>query len=172
MAQNGMQGPRQFRTRAFQLRPVRDCKPAQDRAAGRRQPDPHFAFVLDARSPRDCARDLEAVYQLDGAVMLDEKSCCNFANRGLHALGKALDGQQQLMLLRLDVMLLGDGFAEMQELPDLPPELGQIAVLVWRKVTVMVHIYIVTRYIVRASNERSAVTHGFVGIAQECALHV
>jgi len=60
---------------------------------------------------------------------------------------KALDGKQQLMLLRLDVMLLCGGFTEMKELPDLPPELSQIAVLIGGKVAITVHIYIVTRYI-------------------------
>jgi hypothetical protein len=75
---------------------VRQCKPAQDRAASRRKPDPDFALVFGARSSRDCARDLKTVHQFDGAVMLDEESCGNFPNRGLYALGKALDGKQQL----------------------------------------------------------------------------
>jgi hypothetical protein len=57
-----------------------------------------------------------------------------------------LDGKQQLMLLRLDVMLLCRGFTEMKELPDLPPELSQIAVLIGRKVAVTAHMYIVPRY--------------------------
>jgi hypothetical protein len=34
------------------------------------------------------------------------------------------------MLVRLDVVLLCRGFTEMKELSDLPPELGQIAVLI------------------------------------------
>ena len=38
-------------------------------------------------------------------------------------------GKQQLMLLRLKAMLFRRGFAEMKELPDLPAELGQVAVL-------------------------------------------
>ena len=125
---------------------MRQCKLAQDRAASRRQPDPDFALVFGARSSRDCARDLKTVHQFDGAVMLDEESCGNFPNRGLYALGKALDGKQQLMLLRLDVILLCRGFTEMKELPDLPPELSQIAVLIGGQVAVIAHMYIVTRY--------------------------
>ena len=138
---------RQLGTGAFQLRPVRQCKPAQDRAAGRGQPDPDFALVFDTRSPCDGTRDLKAAHQFDRAVMLDEEPGGNFPDRGFCALGKALDGKHQLMLLRLDAVLLGRGFTEMQELPDLPPELGQIAVLIRRKVAIAVHIYIVTRYI-------------------------
>jgi hypothetical protein len=34
----------------------------------------------------------------------------------------------------------------MKELPDLPPELGQIAVLIGGKIAVTRHIYIVSRY--------------------------
>jgi hypothetical protein len=43
-------------------------------------------------------------------------------------------------------MLLCRGFTEMKELPDLPPELSQIAVLIGRKVAVTAHMYIVPRY--------------------------
>src|ERR1700726_3884894 len=105
-----MQCPRQFRTRPFQLRPVRQRKLAQDRTAQSRQPDPDFALVLDARTSRDCAGHFKAVYQFDGAVMLDEKPGGNLSNGGLYVLGKALYGKQQLMLLRLDSMLLRRGF--------------------------------------------------------------
>ena len=125
---------------------MRQCKPAQDRAASRRKPDPDFALVFGARSSRDCARDLKTVHQFDGAVMLDEESCGNFPNCWLYVLWKALDGKQQLMLLRLDVMLLCRGFTEMKELPDLPSELSQIAVLIGGQVAVIAHMYIVTRY--------------------------
>jgi hypothetical protein len=62
--------------------------------------------------------------------MLDEKARCNFANRGLNALRQALHREQQLMLLRFDPVVFSSGFAEMNELPDLPAKLGEIAVLV------------------------------------------
>ena len=70
------------------------------------------------------------------------KSLANFPNRWLYALGKALDGKQQLMLLRLDVILLCRGFIEMKELPNLPPELSQIAVLIGGQVAVIAHMYV------------------------------
>src|SRR5438874_2143814 len=111
------------------------CQPAQDPASDRRQQDPDFALVFNARSSRDCARDLEAVHQFHGAVMLDEKSGRDLADGGLHAFRKTLDREQQLMLLRLDLMLLRGGFTEMEETPDLPPELGEIAVLIEGKIT-------------------------------------
>ena len=64
------------------------------------------------------------------------------------------------MLLRLDAVLFGRGFTEMKELPDLPPELSQIAVLIKGKVAIAVHMYIVTRYIlcryVRCNYQRHA----------------
>jgi hypothetical protein len=126
---------------------VRQCQPTQDRAAGRSQPDPDLTLVFSASNSGDCAGDLKPVHQFDGAVMLDEEPCGNFPNRGPYTLRKALHGKQQLMLLRLDVMLLCGGFTEMKELPDLPPELGQIAVLIGGKVAIIGHEYIVTRYI-------------------------
>ncbi len=42
--------------------------------------------------------------------------------------------EQKLMLLRLNAVFFGSHFAEMQEAPDLPAELGQIPVLVWREI--------------------------------------
>ena len=50
------------------------------------------------------------------------------------------------MLLRLDVMLFSRGFTEMKELPNLPPELSQVAVLIRRKVAAAIHDYIVSRH--------------------------
>jgi hypothetical protein len=51
-----------------------------------------------------------------------------------------------LMLLRLDPVVFGGRFAEVNELPDLPAKLGEIAILVRGKVAVSAHIYIVSRY--------------------------
>jgi hypothetical protein len=125
---------------------MRQCQPAQDRAAGRSQLNKNLALVFHARNSRDRPRGLKPVHQLDGAVVLDKQPSRNFPDGGLHSLGKAMDHEQQLMLMRLDPMLLCRGLAEMQELPDLPTELGQIVILVGEKVAVGCHIYIVTRY--------------------------
>lgn len=81
--------------------------------------------------------------------MLDEQPRRDFANGRLDALGQSLNGKQQLVLLRLDAILFCVGFAEMKEPANLPPEFGQIAVLVVGKVSVSAHICIVTRYKLR-----------------------
>ena len=78
--------------------------------------------------------------------MLDEKPRSNFANGGFHVVRKPLHRQQQLMLLRFNLVLLRCSLTEVQELPDLPPKFGEIAILILRKVSVFVHIYIVSRY--------------------------
>src|ERR1700728_2960487 len=141
-----MQRPRQFGAGAFQLCPVRQSEAVQDRPAGGSEPDPDFALVFDARSSRNSATGLEPVHQFDSAVVLDKETRGNLPDGGLYALGKSLDCEQQLMLLRFDVVFFCKSLAEMKELPDLTPELGQIAVLIGGKVAVTVHIYIVTRY--------------------------
>ena len=87
-----------------------------------------------ARMSRDGAGLLQPVDQFDGAVMLNEQTRGDLADGRLYVLGKAMHGQQQLMLLRFDAVFFRGGFAEMEELPDLPPELGQIAVLLSRKI--------------------------------------
>jgi hypothetical protein len=141
-----MQRPRQFGTGAFQLRPVRQCEAAQDRPAGGSEPDPDFALVFDAGSARDRAAGLKPIHQFNGAVVLDKKTRGNLPDGGLYTCGKSLDREQQLMLLRFDVVFFCKSLAEMKELADLTPELGQVAVLIGGKVAVIAHIYIVTRY--------------------------
>ena len=75
-------------------------------------------------------RLLQPVDQFDRAVMLDEQPGGNLPNGRLDAFGKAVHRQQQLMLLRLDAVFFGGGLAEVEKAPDLPAELGQIAVLI------------------------------------------
>ena len=43
---------------------------------------------------------------------------------------QTLHSQQQLMLLCLQPILLRSGLTEVQKLADLPPELGQVAILI------------------------------------------
>ena len=132
---------------------MRQSKTAQNRASLRSQHDQNLAFVFLARSPGDGAGQFKPVHQFDSAVVLDEKPGRNLSNRRLYALGKSLDCQQQLMLLSLDPMLFRRGLAEMKKLPDLPPELGQVVVLIGREIAeAAIHIYIVTRYKGRNEN--------------------
>jgi len=150
-----MQCARQFRAGALQLRPVRQGEAAQDRPSDGSEPDPDLALVFDARSSRNCATGLQPIHQFNGAVVLDKESRGNLPDGGLYALGKSLDCEQQLVLLRFDVVFFRKSFAEMKELPDLTPELGQIAVLIGGKVAVTAHIYIVSRYKLKCIISRS-----------------
>src|SRR5579863_37174 len=148
-----MERPRQFGAGAFQLRPVRQREAAQDRSAGGSEPDPDLAFVFDPLSSRNGATGLQSIHQFDGAVVLNKETRGNLPDGGFYVLGKAPDCEQQLVLLRFDVVFFCKSFAEMKELPDLAPELGQIAVLIGRKVAVTAHIYIVTRYKLKSGDQ-------------------
>jgi hypothetical protein len=154
VAQYGIERPRQFGAGAFQLHPVREGEAAQDRPARGSEPDPDFALVFDARGSRNGATGLKPIHQFNGAVVLDKETRGNLPDGGLYALGKSLDCEQQLVLLRFDVVVFRKGFTEMKELADLTPELGQIAVLIGRKVAVTAHIYIVTRHKLKSTISR------------------
>jgi hypothetical protein len=109
---------------------MRQSKPAQDSASRGGQADQDFALVFHTCDPLNRAGPGQAVHQFHGAVMLDEKPGCYFANRWLNAIGQALHRQQQLMLLLLNAVFPGGYFTKMNEFPDLPPKLGEVAVLV------------------------------------------
>jgi hypothetical protein len=141
-----LQCGRQFRAGPLEFGAMREGKRPQSGAASRREPDPDFAFIIGARTPRDRSRALQPVYQLDGAVMLEEKARCDLANGRLDILRKALHGEQELVLLRLDAMLLRGVFAEMEKSPDLAAEFGELAVLLAAEILGCPHIYIVLRY--------------------------
>lgn len=146
MPQRRMKRARQFRPGSLQLIAMRQGQFAQHRAPGGRQPDEHFAFVLGAGVPGNGAFAFQAIHQFDGAVMLDVKTRGHFSNRRPDAFGKAVNREQQLMLLRFQPAFLGDGFAEVKKLADLAAKLRQIAILVVGKVLSSAHIYIVSRY--------------------------
>lgn len=71
---------------------------------------------------------LQAIDQFDGAVMLQKQAAGQFADRGRRSLRQALDGEQQLVLLRLQAGGAGLIFTELQELPQLVAELRESAV--------------------------------------------
>jgi hypothetical protein len=77
-------------------------------------------------------------------VMLNEKPRRQFPDRRTRARRKTMHREQQLMLLWLDPGGFRRRLAEMKKLPDLAPELGEIAVLIESQISV--HIYIVSRY--------------------------
>ncbi len=62
--------------------------------------------------------------------MLDEEAPGKLPDSRFCAFRQAMQRKQQLVLLRLDAVLPGGGFAEMEKPPNLPAEFGQIAVLI------------------------------------------
>ena len=122
----------------------------QNGASGGREPYPHLAFILGPMLTRDRALVFQPVDEFHGAVMLNEQSRGDLPNCWLGVFGKTMYRQQQLMLLGLDSMFLSSCLAEMQEASNLPPELGEVPVLLNREVDFRWHIYIVTRYKCRA----------------------
>lgn len=124
-----MQRSRQLRTGSFQFGVVFQSEFTQHSAACRSEADPHFPLIVRARPPRDRARAFEPVDQFDGAVMPNEQPGGNLPDRRPSAIGQALNRQKQLMLLRLDAVLLCGRFAEVKELSNLPAEFGNVTVL-------------------------------------------
>ncbi len=133
---------------------MRQGQLTQCRAARGCQANPDLAFIDRAGTAYDGAGVLQAVDQFDGAVMLNVEARGDLANSGLDVLRKPMYRQQELMLLRLDAVFLGGGFAEVEKSPDLPAELGEFAVLFAAEVAAGVlscpHSYIVSRYKWRA----------------------
>ena len=128
---------------------MRQGKFAQDRAPGRRQADPHLALVAGAGVPGDRTAALQTVDEFDRAVMLNEQPRRDFADGRLSLLRQAVHREQQLVLLRLDAVFPGLGFAKVQKPPDLPAKLGQGAILFEREVQSNVHhLYRITIYLV------------------------
>jgi len=145
MPQRRLKRSSQFRSGPLHLGAVRQGQLPQRRAAGRSKAEQHFPLVLGSGTPGDRALGLESIHQLDRAVMFDEQTRRNLADRRPDLLRKSLHGEQELMLLRFDAVLLGRGLAEMKKLPDLPAKFGQVAILANGKI-VSRHIYIVPRY--------------------------
>ena len=82
--------------------------------------------------PVDGPLFFQPVHEFHRAVVLNEEPSGDLANGGLGILGKSVNRQQELMLLGLDAALSRRRFTEVQELPDLPPKLRQIAILALR----------------------------------------
>jgi len=132
MPQRGLERPRQFRAGPFQFGAMCQGEFAQNRAAGRRQPDPYFAFILSSGTPLDSPGLFQPVDQFHRTVMLDEQPRCDLPNRRAGAFRQSVHGQQQLVLLRLQAVLLCGRLAEVKKPADLPAEFGQIAILIGR----------------------------------------
>ena len=76
-------------------------------------------------------------------MMPELQTSGEFADGGPVSGRQPFDRQQKLVLLRLNSVLSGLFFAEMQKLANLKPEFGYRLVVTWLNI---VHTYIVTRY--------------------------
>jgi hypothetical protein len=108
---------------------VGQSQSVQDPLSSRGQPNPHLALIVRPRTSRYGTCCLKPIHELDRAVMLNEQPGCQLANRWLDTRRQPLHCEQQLMLLRLDTEALCGCLAEVKELPDLPPEFGEVPVL-------------------------------------------
>src|ERR1035437_5460188 len=75
---------------------------------------------------------------------------------GLAPSGQAVHGKQQLMLLRLNAVFLRGSFAEIEEPPDLPAELGRIAMRIAGPAAAPKHEHIRKTDLQRVSPGRAA----------------
>jgi hypothetical protein len=81
-------------------------------------------------APRTANQSLlfQAGGQLDGGVMPDLQPLGEIADRGFLDGRQTLDRSERLMLLRFKACCAGSSFAEIQELADFVPEIGQRAI--------------------------------------------
>ncbi len=90
---------------------------------GKRQEN--FAAIVVGSFAADALVGLEAVNQLDRAVMLQLHPVGEFSDSWPDAVGNPLNCQHQLVLLLFDARLAYRLLAEVQELANLVAELGQ-----------------------------------------------
>jgi len=113
-----------------------------------REPNENFTVIRFRRYTLHHSVLRQPVYQLNGAVMANQHSQCEFTNGRFNAIWQAFDGQQELVLLRLDSVCACLIFAEPQETADLVTKFSQILQLSSCKLNFSCgHIPIVTRYI-------------------------
>lgn len=117
-------------------------KGSQESLAFGQKRDEYLAPVLLGPASSDQTGALQAIDQLDGAVMLQLHLLRESANSGAQVRWKSLDGKEKLVLLGLKSGIARGHFAEMQEAPDLISKLSQGAII---ELLVGLHIYIVTR---------------------------
>ena len=88
------------------------------------QLDQHLAPIICSPEPNQKSAINQAINKPHGAVVLELHSLGQSTDRGMHAVGQTLDGQQKLLLLRLESGLARGIFAKTQKTPDLVTELG------------------------------------------------
>ena len=108
---------------------MREGKLPEDARARPSEMHDYLPPVVRSAAARYVAVIFQAIHQFHHAVMFELQSPGQLAYGGLHVFGQAFDGEQQLMLLRLQAVPPGLLLAEMQVEPDLVTELGQRAIL-------------------------------------------
>jgi hypothetical protein len=98
---------------------------AQDALAARGDADQDDAAIGAAADAANQTSRFEAVEQLDEAVMLQMETLGEVADRGLAIGRSALDGEEQLVVLRLETGGASGLLAQIQEAANLIPELSQ-----------------------------------------------
>jgi hypothetical protein len=99
-----------------------DRKFSQQESSGACELNDNLSAIFFALRARNSAETLQAVYQLNGTVMLEPQSVGQFADGGLFSRWEPSDGEQQLMLLRLKSISSSLPFAEEEKFSDLVSE--------------------------------------------------
>src|SRR5690242_19810219 len=89
--------------------------------------DENLATVLVAVTPPYHSADHQPIDEFHRAVVPQTQLLRESGDSGTRAAGQAFYGKQKLMLVRFDAFGTGSFFAEMQELPNAAPELGELA---------------------------------------------
>jgi hypothetical protein len=117
------------RAGGFQFRAVLDRERLENPFALRRQIDPDLAAILLRPAAPDELAGLQAVDQLDNAVVPGLKARGQFPYRRPGRRLHPLDCEQELVLLGLETHFPGRRLAEAQELAYLESELGECPVV-------------------------------------------
>jgi len=113
-----------------------------------RQPHVYFPPVLVPVEPVDQPSLHQPVHQFNCAVVLDLQTLRKICNPWRNTFGHSLDGEQQLMVMRLEPRMPGSFLAQAQETSYLIPKVRQSLVVRGLQVMVDRHKrnYIVSRY--------------------------
>jgi hypothetical protein len=125
-----LQDTGQFRAGLLQFLAMLQNETSQRRSPLIRKFHKDFPPVRFPRHALDRAPLFEALCQFHGAVMLNEHSRCEFADRRPYILRQSMNRKKELVLLRFKPVFACRRFAEIQESPDLTPKLGEISILV------------------------------------------
>ena len=97
----------------------------KQRLAMRREFNQDFSLIFITVLTANGAAFDKAVQESDRAVVAETKLLRKRSNGGTGALRQTLDGQKDLVLLRLNSLGAGRFFAKAQKLPDTVTELGK-----------------------------------------------